>query len=241
MAAWKAVASGQVPAAYGHGGPQQAQQGGGIPLQDPAAQRTDTLIGEGLGKRYNEIQDAGYSANQKINKFSRLGGLLENLDTGKLAPAGFELSAYAKSLGMPIGEKLDNAQAAKAVANEIALELRNPSGGAGMPGAMSDADREYLRSMVAGLDKTPGSNKLLVEGMTKLAERERDISKLARDYKKRTGKFDDGFYDELQSFSDKNPLFKGGQSSTSKMFAVNPQTKERIVSTDGGQTWKPAQ
>ncbi len=243
MGAWKAVASGQVPAAFGKGGPmpqQKTQAGGGIPLQDPAAQKTDTLIGEGLGKRYNEIQDAGFTANQKINKFSRLGGLLENLNTGKLAPAGYELSAYAKSLGMPVGENLDNAQAAKAVANEIALELRNPSGGAGMPGAMSDADREYLRSMVSGLDKTPGGNKLLVEGMTKLAERDRDIARIAREYKKKTGKFDDGFYDELQAFSEKNPLFKGPAAS-GQMFAVNPQTKERIVSTDGGQTWKPAQ
>jgi hypothetical protein len=41
----------------------------------------------------------------------------------------------------------------------------------------------------------------------KLAERERDVAKMARSYKKRTGKFDDGFYEELADWSQKNPLF----------------------------------
>jgi hypothetical protein len=62
---------------------------------------------------------------------------------------------------------------------------------------------------VAGLDKTPGANKLLIESMSKLAKRDADIAQLARDYKKREGKFDEGFYDELRKFSESNPLFKG--------------------------------
>ena len=188
--------------------------GPGIPLQDQGAQRAETEIGAGLGKRYTEIQDAGFSANQKINKVSRLGGLLENLNTGKLQPAGYEIAAYAKSIGIPVSEKLDNAQAAKAVANEVALELRNPSGGAGMPGAMSDADREYLRSMIAGLDKTPGANKALIDGAQKIAERDRDVAKLAREYKRENGKFDEGFFDRLDRFSKENPLFKGSPAPT---------------------------
>ncbi len=185
----------------------QGGQGGGIPLQDEGAAKSNAAIGEGLGKKYNEIQDSGFSANQKINKTAQLGAMLEKLDTGKLAPVGFEISAYAKSLGLPVGDKLDNAQAAKAVANSIALELRNPSGGAGMPGAMSDADRNYLTNMVAGLDKTPGANKILIDSMSKLAKRDADIAQLARDYKKHNGKFDEGFYDELRTFSESHPLF----------------------------------
>lgn len=250
MPAWRAVASGQVPAAFGKSvpgaapvpTPAAAPAGGpGIPLQDVGAQKAEQVMGEGLGKRYNEIQDAGFTANGKMNKYARLGGLLERLNTGKLAPAGFELAAWAKDMGMPVDAKLDNAQASKAIANELALELRNPSGGAGMPGAMSDADREYLRSMLASLDKTPGANKLLIEGMTKMAERERDVARLARDYKRKNGKFDDGFYDELQAFSEKNPLFeKKASEAMAPVYARNPTTGARIVSTDGGKTWSQA-
>lgn len=190
----------------------------------PGPQKTEVVMGEGLGKRYNEIQDAGYTANQKIQKFSRLGNLLESVDTGKLSPGGFELAAYAKSLGMNVGANVDNAQAAKSIANEIALELRNPAGGAGMPGAMSDKDREFLQSMVANLDKTPGANALLVEGMKKFAQRERDISQLARNYKKKNGGvFDDGFYDELQKFADANPMFEAPRGSQS------PSATPRVV------------
>lgn len=207
--AYKRVASGEVPSAYV---PKKPPSKGGLPLQDAGAGRADLEIGEGLGKRYNSIQDAGFSANQKMQKLDRLGGLLSSLDTGKLTPAGTELSAWAKAAGIPIGEGLDNAQAAKALSNEMALELRNPAGGAGMPGAMSDADRNYLQGLIASIDKTPGANKLLLEGMQKLSERDREVAKLARDYKREHGKFDDGFYDRLEEFSNKNPLFKRGNS-----------------------------
>lgn len=199
-----------------------APRRGGLTLQDQGDSRAQVEIGEGLGKRYNSIQDAGFGANQKINKISRLGSLLENLNTGKLAPAGFELSAYAKSLGIPMDAKLDNAQAAKALANEFALELRNPSGGAGMPGAMSDADRNYLQSLVAGLDKTPGANKLLVDATQKMAERDKDVARLAREYKKKHGKFDEGFFDDLNTFSAANPMFGGTEA------APNPNTQKLL-------------
>lgn len=186
-------------------------QAPGLRLQDQGEGRAQVEMGEGLGKRYNSIQDAGFSANQKMQKFERLGNLLSSVETGKLTPAGTELSAWAKSAGFNVGEKLDNAQAAKAMSNEMALELRNPSGGAGMPGAMSDADRNYLQGIIASIDKTPGANKLLLDGMRKLAQRDREVAQMARDYKKKNGSFDDGFYDELAKFSDANPLFKGTQ------------------------------
>lgn len=41
----------------------------------------------------------------------------------------------------------------------------------------------------------------------KVAEREKEVAKLARDYRKRTGRFDEGFFDELATFSAKNPMF----------------------------------
>jgi len=93
-----------------------------------------------------------------------------------------------------------------------------------MPGAMSDADRNYLQGLIANLDKTPGANKLLIEGMQKMAERERDVARLAREYKKKNGSFDDGFYDELDKFSKQNPLFGGKNMPTP--IQASPATRE---------------
>ncbi|MFL6314726.1 MAG: hypothetical protein ACJ71W_21685 [Terriglobales bacterium] len=37
------------------------------------------------------------------------------------------------------------------------------------------------------------------------------------------------------------PQTQQTQQQTAQMFAVNPQTKQRIVSNDGGKTWQPTQ
>jgi hypothetical protein len=77
-----------------------------------------------------------------------------------------------------------------------------------MPGAMSDKDREFLVNMMPGISRTPGGNKLLVETMKKLAQRDVEVAQLARDYRNRRGKLDEGFYNELRQFSEANPLFQ---------------------------------
>lgn len=166
-------------------------------------------VGEGLGKQYLAIQEASRLSQRKAARFDRLNELLEGINTGKLTPLGTELASYAQSMGFDIDKGLDNKQAAVALANEIALEMRNPSGGAGMPGALSDKDLEFLKSMTPGLATTPGGRKLMSETTKKLAQRDAEVAKMARAYRKKHGGFDDGFYDELDAFSEKNPLFGG--------------------------------
>ena len=129
------------------------------------------------------------------------------MQTGKLTPFGVDVASTAASLGFKIDPKLGNKQAADALSKEMALELRNPSGGAGMPGALSNSDREFLMSMTPGLTSDPAGRKLISESMIKLAKRDQEVAKLARDYRKRKGNLDEGFYDELAKFSDANPLF----------------------------------
>jgi hypothetical protein len=175
-----------------------------LPGQEKAESKA---VGEFFGKTYADIQSAGASATNKINKVERLNTLLDGVQTGKLTPLGVDLASTAASLGFKIDPKLGNKQAADALSKEMALELRNPSGGAGMPGALSNSDREFLMSMTPGLTSDPAGRKLISESMVKLAKRDQDVAKLARDYRKRKGSLDEGFYDELAKFSDANPLF----------------------------------
>jgi hypothetical protein len=175
-----------------------------IPSQEKAESKT---VGEFFGKTYADIQSAGLSATNKINKVERLNTLLDGVQTGKLTPFGVDVASTAASLGFKIDPKLGNKQAADALSKEMALELRNPSGGAGMPGALSNSDREFLMSMTPGLTSDPESRKLISESMVKLAKRDQEVAKIAREYRKKNGNLDEGFYDELAKFSETNPLF----------------------------------
>lgn len=182
----------------------------------------DKAIGKSFGEFYSDLQKAGFAASGKIARYDRLGQLLTGVQTGKLTPATTQISALADSLGVSIDPNLPAKQAAEALSNEIALQLRNPSGGAGMPGALSDKDREFLVSMTPGLGKTPEGNKLIIETAKKLAKREMDVAKIARDYRIKNGRVDEGFYQELANFSNANPLFSSAKSTPSTNAASLP-------------------
>jgi len=217
------------PAKYGQTQQQQIQQ--------KEAEKVATVSGEGVGKIYNDIQESSFSANRRKLNIDRLGDLLSKLQTGKLTPIGTELSAWAKSFGIPVGENVGNAQAATAIANELALQLRNPQGGAGMPGALSDSDRNFLVSMLASIGKDPQANTILLDGMKKLADRDQQIAKLARDYKKKNGGFDEGFLSEVEQFANENPLFDQPNKPTSQQpLPGMPAGSVRIGKTPEGRT-----
>jgi len=187
---------------------QVAQAGAGrnsaIFLQE---KEENKAVGKMFGEQFGDIQKAGFNAQSKISRLDRLSQMLDGLQTGKLTPAMTNVKATLESLGISVDDKLGAAQAAEAISNEIALQTRNPAGGAGMPGAMSDKDREFLVATVPGLSKTPQGNRLLIETSKKLAQRDQEVAKIARDYRRKNGQLDEGFYDELQRFADANPLF----------------------------------
>lgn len=171
-------------------------------------------VGKGFGEAYVDLMKGDMAASGKIAKYDRMQQLLTGINTGKLTPMGTEAAALAKSVGLDLDPNLGTKQAAQAISNQLALELRNPSGGAGMPGALSDKDREFLAKSVPNLDKDPDANRKLIDYNKKLAQREKDVAKLARSYRKKKGSLDEGFYDELAVFSEKNPLFVSNSSSS---------------------------
>lgn len=182
----------------------------------PSAQNNVTIkqegaeagaVGKAFGEEFNKVQTAGAQASTTISKLDRMSNLLTGIDTGKLTPAATNVAAIADSLGIKIDKNLPAKQAANALAGEIALGLRNPAGGAGMPGAMSDKDREFLQAMTPNLANTPGGNAMIIETAKKLAKRDQEVAKLAREYRVKTGHMDEGFYTALQQYSDANPLF----------------------------------
>lgn len=170
-------------------------------------------MGKLMAEDFSNLQRAGLTAQSSLQRFDRLGSLLENINTGAFKGSTTQLKSIAKASGMDldsmgITDDVAPAEAAKAITNEISLQLRNPSGGAGMPGAMSDKDREFLVQMVPNLELTPEGNKTLIDYWKRLNKRNIEIARMSRDYmKKNDGRFDYGFYDELERYSQENSLF----------------------------------
>jgi hypothetical protein len=181
--------------------------------QKLAAKRFDALN--------SEITSSASSARTKIATLDRLGQLIDdpNIKTGKGAELILEAKKLAKTAGFDVGD-LSGPEAMRAIGNQFVLELRNPSGGAGMPGAMSDSDRVFLQGMGPGLLNTPEGNRLIVDYMKRMAQRSLDVERLRRDYIKKNKHLDEGFYDALSEFSDKNPIFPEANKKQSAPAAV---------------------
>lgn len=191
-------------------------------------------VGKYFGKTFTDLQEAEIKSRGRVQKLERASNLLKDIDTGKLTGTGVELGKLLNSAGFPIAEDIGNIEAADALFKEYALELRNPAGGAGMPGAMSDADRDFLAKASGGITTSPQAREIMLETQKALAKRNAEVAKLARDYRQENGRIDEGFYNKLAEFSDKNNLFPepfenkygGGQSMSGNMIGgdIKPQT-----------------
>lgn len=204
-------------------------------------------VGGGFGEQYIALQKADVDSRAKMAKYDRMDQLLSGMQTGKLTPAFTQIQSIADSFGITVDKSLPAKQAFQALSGEIALTLRNPSGGAGMPGALSDKDLKFLQSMTPDLGKTTEGNKLIIETARALAKRDQDVARMAREYRKQHGQFDEGFFDKLDEYSKANPLFKGKIAPQGKAApsgkAAQPQAQQFIetrTTKDGRKLGKTA-
>jgi hypothetical protein len=137
----------------------------------------------------------------------RIGNLLGDFEGGKFSKSAMGLAQALNSAGIKIDPKLPNKEAAEAMASEIALELRTTADGAGMPGHMSDPDREYLKAMTPNMSQTPTGRKAIINARVKVMERQNQVAVMARQYRQKYGKLDDSFFGQLQDWSNRNPIF----------------------------------
>lgn len=184
----------------------------------------ETYKGErskGFVKQAEELRAGWQKANSSLQNLDRLETLLSdpNIAKGAMADTLSGMKNLAASFGVDI-KGLPAEQAITALTNEMALQARNPAGGAGMPGAMSDQDRSFLANMQPGLSKSPEGRKMIIQTMRKLAERERDIAKMANEYERKNGRLDANFERELYEFAEKNPLFSAPASGGGKFRVI---------------------
>lgn len=168
----------------------------------------DVASGKAFAEQNFEIVKAATDAQRKNANLDSLATILADptIYQGAGAEKVLQAKRIAKSIGVDVGD-LGGAEAAQSISNQLALEARNPSGGAGMPGAMSDADRVYLRQIPPGIEKTPEGNKLLIDIHRKQNQRAIEVDRLRRAYVQKNGRLDEGFYQVLSEHAERNPLF----------------------------------
>lgn len=174
------------------------------PLEDAY----DKKRGGHFADTINKLDDSAISAQQRLTQLDRMDAALSNPDvyTGAAGESINSLKKLAQSVGLDVSGVAD-AELVQTIGNQFAMELRNPSGGAGLPGATSDRDLAFLQSIPPGLGKTPAGNKLAIQWQKRVQQRNIEVAQLARDYEARRGRLDGGFYTELAQWSAQNPLF----------------------------------
>ncbi|OZI20498.1 hypothetical protein CAL26_23680 [Bordetella genomosp. 9] len=198
------------------GGGVQASTGlGRTPSQ--ADQTFNESVAKASADTYNNLQTSGMNADKQIANYQRVGQLLDGFEGGTLSNLGLQGAKLANSLDIKLDEKLPAKEAAVAIGNQLALQLRDPANGGGMPGAMSDADRNFLQASVPNLTQSNAGRKQLIDYQVKVLERNKDVASFARKWRQKYGRLDsmdpsgNDFQTALSNWSANNPLFPQGQ------------------------------
>lgn len=173
----------------------------------------DVEMGKNLANANVDLIKGASTARTNIANLDRLEQALSDPSVyqGLGAEKILQLKRLAQSAGVNV-EGVADAEVAQSITNQLALNARNPAGGAGMPGAMSDQDREYLKAMQPGIDKTAGGNRAMIDVNRKLQNRSIEIDNLRQQYIRKNGRLDEGFYRSVSDYANANPLFAGQKS-----------------------------
>ena len=182
-----------------------------------------TEFDKGLGREgaqaYTGLQKAARIAIDKRSRLDMMSKMLDGIETGRGEPTIMEMKKLANTFlpGSALKslvdiDKLAPQEAFQSLTNAFALELRNTAEGSGMPGNMSDADREFLVDQAPTLSKTKGGNRLVIEVWKRRAQRDIDVAKLADDFRIKHGsltpKDKPSFESHLRNWSEQHPLFQ---------------------------------
>lgn len=189
----------------------------------PQEKAYDAAAGKGFWDLNEGIIKGATTAQATMASLDRLQQLLDEpgVYQGTAGDKVLQAKKIAKSMGIDVAEGLGPAETVQAISNDLALKARNPASGAGMPGAMSDADRNFLAQMQPGLEKTPEGNRILIDAQRRVNQRALDVEKLRRDYIRKNGRLNEGFYAVLSDYADKNPLFPQTAPRVATPAAIN--------------------
>lgn len=174
----------------------------------------DTESAKLFAKRYDDISSAAMNAQQMMGMYDLAEQALNSgVRTGLAADAEITLRQLGAAMGMDTDpEKLAGGELIRAVQNRMALIMRSPDGGMGMPGAISDRDIRFLKDSQVGIDRSPEGNRAMLQAFRAMEQRKIEIAQLADQYIQQNGRLDAGFNRVVREHAEANPLFDVNQS-----------------------------
>lgn len=157
--------------------------------------------------RQEAVFAKAYQAPFVAQRMETIGNLLGDFEGGKFSKAGFELARAFNSAGIKIDNKLANKEAAEALGNQLALDLRATGEGSGMPGALSDKDRDFLKAMTPQMAQSAAGRKTLIDAHRAMAQRQQQLGSMAQRYLEKYGSLDEQFFAQATQFNTQNPIF----------------------------------
>ncbi|MCV0395911.1 MAG: hypothetical protein K5872_06605 [Rhizobiaceae bacterium] len=217
-----------------------------------------------FARRYDDLTAGASNAEQMLGMYD----IAEQaINSGVRTGFGAEMELNLRQLGAAMGldtdpEKLAGGELIRSIQNRMALTMRSPDGGMGMPGALSDRDIKFLKDSQIGIDRSPEGNRRMLQAFRAMEQRKIEIARLADQYIEQNGRLDTGFNRAVRDYAEANPLFpeepvSGGRGNrvgndgpsrvntprgpgqSGRIRAVNPQTGERIEWN--GSAWEPVQ
>lgn len=168
----------------------------------------DTESAKLFAKRYDDLTTQAQSAQQMLGLYDLAqAGLDSGVRTGSFGGAEQAVRQLGLALGIGNADKIAGGELLTAVQNRMALQMRSPDSGMGMPGAVSDRDLTFLKEAQIGLDRTPEGNRKMLDAFRRLEQRKVEIAQLADQYVQQKGRMDAGFNQAVREYADANPLF----------------------------------
>ena len=167
-------------------------------------------MGRNRAEGYKKNMDAGQFAMAEMSNLDEFERLLDSAGeggTGSMAKYTVGIRRFAKDLGMDIDEnKLADQEGINSIANVMAMKLRSPESGGGLPGSVSEKDLQFLKDATVGIDKSLAGNKRIVNIARRMNQRKMDVARLQSEYYFKN-KTSEGFEKHLMDWAEDHPLF----------------------------------
>lgn len=167
------------------------------------------------------IEQAVKLGNQATEQFAQVDEAKQFRELAKKTPSGwvqnmslpFRQALYSMGI-YAATEDLANQETLLAFQNQMALTLRNPESGFGLTGNTSNFDIQFLKAAVAGLDKTPAANQIVLMIFGGRLRRRATINDATANWISQTGKLPAGeeFRDYLNEIIEKEPLLTADET-----------------------------
>jgi hypothetical protein len=202
-----------------------------VTIQGESQQSKD--VGAELANIQNNALKSGVNANKVLGTLDVMERASNdpNFYSGALSPAVTTYKRAASAIGYEAPDAAAPNEVFGKMSNKLVTDvLTGDKGGAGLGQGISNADRDFIQGTVPNLQNTPAGNKALIDIQRKLANRDREIAMMTRDYAKtHKGLIDYEFLQKVDDYQQAHPLFKD--------FNIDPTA---LKAASGGGPQAPA-